>query len=165
MINRKLHWWQQLYSLQPWLQSLVWSASGLLFCYRGCAAPGAAGKAAEGSVEGSRTLPGREETDSRVWKEFGNAAAESTLNFTDSLQVVNISESREKHLSLIAATFQFFPLWNGNPGWNVDALWVMLSRRKEPPLETQAGVSTSTKGLLTNYIWTGSCKTLFTVLN
>lgn len=58
----------------------------------------------------SRTLPGREETESRVWKEFGNVVAESTLTFTDSLQVVNISESREKHLSPIAATFQSFPL-------------------------------------------------------
>lgn len=28
-----------------------------------------------------------------VWKEFGNSVAESTLRFTDSLQLVNISGS------------------------------------------------------------------------
>lgn len=41
----------------------------------------------------STTLPGIEDIESRAWKEFGNAVAESTLHFTDSLQLVNISDS------------------------------------------------------------------------
>lgn len=62
------------------------------------------------SCREGRTLPAWEENELRIWKEFGNAVAESTLSFTDSLQVLNISESREKHLSPIAATFQPFLL-------------------------------------------------------
>lgn len=68
--------------------------------------PWSVGKGAQGSVRGTAGHCPTEETEWRVWKESGNAVAESTLNFTDSLQAVNISESREKHLSPIAATLQ-----------------------------------------------------------
>lgn len=57
----------------------------------------------------SRTLPAWEENELRIWKEFGNAVAESTSSFTDSLQVLNISESREKTSVSYCSHFPAFP--------------------------------------------------------
>lgn len=112
MINRKLHWGQQISSFH--LGCRAWCKAP-----RGCCAgkrdvlplelQGGKGAEKRGRTS-SRTLPAWEENELRIWKEFGNAVAESTSSFTDSLQVVNISESREKHLSPIAATFQPFLL-------------------------------------------------------